>query len=88
MGTKESPRVKTPKASSLIGEFIRAKRTERGLTQTQLAEHAEVSFTFVNRVENGDLKVQLGTLNKILSVFGWEIGPIKIVPPDPQHPQD
>ncbi|MES2616179.1 MAG: helix-turn-helix transcriptional regulator [Bdellovibrionota bacterium] len=54
---------------SNIGNFIRARRKERNLTQKQLAEFAGVSFTFLNRVENGDLDIKVSVLNKVLLVF-------------------
>ncbi len=58
-----------------IGDFIRSKRKERNLTQRQLAEFAGVSFTFLNRVENGSLDIMVSTLNKVLAVFNYETGP-------------
>ena len=60
-----------------IAKFIKAKRKERGISQKQLAEYAEVSFTFVNRLENGDINLRLVPLNKVLAVFGHEIWPVE-----------
>ncbi|MEQ1664873.1 MAG: helix-turn-helix domain-containing protein [Bdellovibrionales bacterium] len=60
-----------------IAKFVKAKRKERGINQKQLAEYAEVSFTFVNRIENGDINLQVRPLNKVLGVFGHEIGPVE-----------
>lgn len=59
-----------------LGEFIRTKRKEQGITQKQLADYAEVSYTLVNRIENGDERLQLATLNKILGVFAYQVGPV------------
>jgi len=59
-----------------IGRFLRARRKERGITQAELARHAEVSYTLVNRIENGDMNVQAVSLNKVLGVFGYRIGPV------------
>lgn len=73
---------------SNIGRFIRARRKERNLTQKQLAEFCEVSFTFVNRVENGDLDITLSTLNKVLAVFNYETGPIPLVIPEQEETDD
>jgi transcriptional regulator with XRE-family HTH domain len=72
---KSTPKKKKNSKSSAIGDFVRRKRNERDLTQKELASYSEVSFTLVNRVENGDIKVQLQTLNKILNIFGYEVGP-------------
>ncbi len=61
-----------------IDKFIKERRKERDLTQKDLAQYAEVSFTFINRVENGDLNVNFKTLNKVLNIFGYELGPVQI----------
>lgn len=71
--------MKDKKRESNIGNFIRKRRKERNITQKQLAEFAEVSFTFVNRVENGDLDVTLSTLNKVLAVFNSQVGAIPLL---------
>lgn len=65
-----------------ISKFIKTRRKARGISQKQLAEYAAVSFTLVNRVENGDLNLQLTSLNKILNVFGYEVG---VTPQDPSQ---
>ncbi len=59
-----------------VGKFVKQKRLEQGISQKQLAEYAEVSYTFINRVENGDLKIQVTPLNKILNIFGYEVGAV------------
>jgi transcriptional regulator with XRE-family HTH domain len=64
-----------PHPTNSIGLFIRARRKERDLTQQQLAMYARVSFSLVNRVENGDLNVRVESLNRLLGVFGYELGP-------------
>ena len=66
------------KPQTEIGSFIRSRRKERGLTQQQLASHAELSFTFVNRVENGDLNLRVSSLNKLLNIFGFKLGPVPV----------
>lgn len=62
--------------ASDIGRFLRARRKDRGITQAELARYAEVSYTLVNRIENGDMHVQAASLNKVLGVFGYRIGPV------------
>jgi transcriptional regulator with XRE-family HTH domain len=64
------------KKRSSIGDFIKARRKERDLTQHQLAFYAEVSFTLVNRIENGDMNVRAQSLNKLMNIFGYELGSI------------
>jgi transcriptional regulator with XRE-family HTH domain len=74
----KASRNKSSKRDSTIGVFIKTNRKARSLSQKQLASYAGVSFTFLNRVENGDIDIKVSTLNKVLAVFGHQIGPIPI----------
>ena len=62
--------------TSILGRFIQQKRKSRGITQQELARHAMVSFTLVNRIENGDMKLNISSVNKVLHVFGYVLGPV------------
>ena len=57
-----------------IGELIRAARSLRGFTQTELAERLRISPTTVRAAEQGDPTVTVGILTSLLWVLG--IGPI------------
>jgi transcriptional regulator with XRE-family HTH domain len=57
-----------------IGERIRQMRKERSLTQSALAREIGVQQSDLCRMENGEYKVSLDTLFKILGVFGMDIG--------------
>lgn len=57
-----------------IGSKIRQLRKERSLTQAELAQRIGVQQSDLCRMENGEYKVSLDTLFKILSVFGMDIG--------------
>ncbi len=48
-----------------VGENIRALRIAKGWTQEKLAVRCELSFEYVNRLENGHVNVSVGTLLKI-----------------------
>jgi XRE family transcriptional regulator, regulator of sulfur utilization len=48
-----------------FGAIVRTLREERGLTQDQLAERAEVSTTYVGFIERGD---NVPTLTIILQI--------------------
>lgn len=63
---------------SNIGPQIKRLRLERHLTQKQLAELAQVSFSFVNQVEKGKISVRLDSLSKLFHVFGYQLTPIKV----------
>ena len=45
-----------------IGALVRHHRQGRGLTQSQLAERADISVEFVGRIERGQAAPALGTL--------------------------
>ncbi|SFR97391.1 Helix-turn-helix domain-containing protein [Halomicrobium zhouii] len=51
------------------GEELRDARTERGLTQAELAERADVSQPLIARVESEDVDSRLGTLHSIVSAL-------------------
>jgi transcriptional regulator with XRE-family HTH domain len=57
-----------------VGTKIRLLRKERDLTQAELASRIGVQQSDLCRMENGEYKVSLDTLFKILAVFGMEIG--------------
>ncbi len=63
---------------SRFGLFIKQKRKNRGITQKELARHARVSFTLVNRIENGDIKLNISSVNKVLKVFGCALAPVRL----------
>jgi HTH-type transcriptional regulator/antitoxin HipB len=51
--------IETPTPAA-FGAAIRARRLEKGLTQTQLAELCGVSLRFVSELERGRTSVSLG----------------------------
>ena len=57
-----------------VGSKIRQLRKERDLTQAELAQRIGVQQSDLCRMENGEYKVSLDTLFKILGVFGIDIG--------------
>lgn len=57
-----------------VGSKIRQLRKERSLTQAELAQRIGVQQSDLCRMENGEYKVSLDTLFKILGVFGMDIG--------------
>ncbi len=56
-----------------VGGKIRQLRKERRLTQSELAQRIGVQQSDLCRMENGEYKVSLDTLIKILGVFGMDI---------------
>lgn len=50
----------------MLGEFVKETRTKRGLSQAELAKLADLSPSFICRIEKGDYKsVTIASLNKL-----------------------
>jgi transcriptional regulator with XRE-family HTH domain len=64
---------KFKKQSLLVGSRIRALRKDRDLTQADLAARIGIQQSDLCRMENGEYKVSLETLFRILSVFEMNI---------------
>lgn len=55
---------------ALLGNAIRRKRIELGLTQQQLADMAALSRQTLNGIEHGHVNVTVDTLGRLLDVLG------------------
>ncbi len=51
--------------SKLVGKNIKAQRVKKDLTQTQLAERAEMSSTMIGHIERGEKSPTVETLASI-----------------------
>ena len=63
-----------PAQLELVGRKIRQLRRQRKLTQVELAERIGVHQSDLSRMEQGEYKVGLDTLLKILQTFDLSIG--------------
>ncbi len=63
-----------PIQMELVGRKIRELRRERKLTQTELATQVGIHQSDLSRMEQGEYKVGLDTLLKILQSFNLGIG--------------
>ena len=64
---------KFKRQSLLVGSRIRSLRKDRALTQADLAHRIDIQQSDLCRMENGEYKVSLETLFKILSIFEMNI---------------
>ncbi len=64
----------SPRKVALVGSRIRELRKGRHLTQTELSEQIGVAQSDLSRMEQGEYKVGLDTLFKILQVFDLKMG--------------
>jgi transcriptional regulator with XRE-family HTH domain len=73
-----------------VGERIRLRRTERGLTQEQLAEALEVSYQQVQKYETGANRISAGRIWEIARKLAVEVGyffeGLDAEPPPPPEP--
>jgi len=63
-----------PEQLELVGRKIRQLRRQRKLTQVELAEKIGIHQSDLSRMEQGEYKVGLDTLLKILQTFNLSIG--------------
>jgi transcriptional regulator with XRE-family HTH domain len=68
MGTR------TRRIDQHVGERIRLRRTERGLTQEQLATALVVSYQQIQKYETGANRISAGRLFEISRKLGVEVG--------------
>jgi len=61
----------------LIGQRIKERRVEKGLTQENIAEILDISFSYVSRIERAAVKINLETLVKIAAIL--EVEPIYLI---------
>src|SRR6266536_2547132 len=64
----------SPRKMNLVGSRIRELRKGRRLTQIELSEKIGVAQSDLSRMEQGEYKVGLDTLFKILQVFELKMG--------------
>jgi y4mF family transcriptional regulator len=57
--------------------FLKQKRKETNLTQEQLALKAGVGLRFIRELEQGKKSIRLDKVNAVLSLFGYEAGPVR-----------
>jgi transcriptional regulator with XRE-family HTH domain len=64
----------TPTALDVLGDRVRARRRELGLSQQDLAERASLHWTFVGQVERGQRNLSLNNLLKLARALGVDAG--------------
>lgn len=61
-----------------IAEFVKQKRREAGLTQTEFALRSGLGLRFVRDLEQGKETVRMDKVNQALAMFGMEAVPGKM----------
>ena len=62
-----------------ISNFVKYNRGKLRLTQEELAEKAGVGLRFIRELEQGKATLQLDKVNRVLWLFGHEVGAVPIV---------
>lgn len=65
-----------------LSSFVKQKRSLSSLTQPELAEKAGVGLRFVRELEQGKETLRLDKVNQVLTLFGYEMGPVKSQQPE------
>lgn len=56
-----------------LGELIRRRRRELGLTQTEVAEVADTNLRFLSELERGKPTARLENVLRVLATLGIEL---------------
>lgn len=56
-----------------IGEIIKERRKEFGITQNDLAKLAEININTLTQIERGEGNPTVRTLEKVLRIVGMEL---------------
>lgn len=64
-GTKRRDEFETKAKAFMVGEMIKEARKKARMTQEQLAEKTGTKKSYISRLENGKIDIQLSTLFKI-----------------------
>lgn len=60
----------TVEAARLLGQLIKLSRKKRKMSESQLAERAQIGRTTVQKIEKGDPSVNIGLVFEAASVVG------------------
>ncbi len=63
-----------------LSEFVKYKRGLSKLTQPELAQKAGVGLRFIRELEQGKVTLRLDKVNQVLQLFGYQMGPVKLLP--------
>ena len=59
-----------------LSSFVKERRKQLNLTQTDLAEKSGVGLRFVRELEQGKQTLRMDKINQMLALFGHEVGAV------------
>ncbi len=69
-------------AQTRLSKYVKEMRKRYGLTQVDLSEKSGVGLRFVRELEQGKPTLRLDKVNKILELFGSEVGAVPMPKPE------
>lgn len=66
------------KMTSALGAFVKTERKKIKLTQSEFAERAGVALVVIRKIEQGKENLNLRKVNRVLLMFGYTLGPVKV----------
>jgi transcriptional regulator with XRE-family HTH domain len=70
----------TREAGHLLGNLVRLRRKERSMTQAELAERAGISIGTLRKIEQGDLKCEIGLVFEVAVLVGVKLFEVDNIP--------
>jgi len=67
--TKSKPKERKTSLQETFGKLVRARRTHLGWTQEELAEKADMHFTYVSSTERGERNISLLNIAKLANAL-------------------
>lgn len=79
------PKTPAPEAARVLGERVRERRKELGLSQERLAEGTALHWSFIGRIERGQANLTLRNILRLADVLGIDAGDlVRGLKPDPE----
>lgn len=73
---KRLPLKKITAMDMSLSSFVKERRKQLNLTQTDLAEKSGVGLRFVRELEQGKQTLRMDKINQVLALFGHEVGAV------------
>jgi len=71
--TNQVPKSIQVKSTEELGEFVRAYRKDRGITQGKVSGLSNVSTKFLSEFERGKKTSEIGKILQVLNVLGIDV---------------
>lgn len=66
----KAPKERKTPLQKEFGKIVREKRLDLGISQEELAERADLHFTYVSSTERGERNISLANISKLAKALG------------------